>query len=84
MAIEDGAVLSRALQQEPDLAAALQLYQNNRVDRTARVVTESTTNRNLFHMPNMEELRASFAKRDFNAERSEWLFSYNPMTVDLV
>ena len=83
MAIEDGAVLSRVLDESDDIPAALQRYQRARIERTSRVVLESTVNRNLFHMPNMEELRASFAKRDFNAERSEWLFSYNPMTVEL-
>ena len=38
MAIEDGAVLARALRQETDIAEALDLYQRNRVDRTARIV----------------------------------------------
>jgi salicylate hydroxylase len=83
MAIEDGAVLARALEQEAEVPAALQLYQRNRIERTSRVVVESTVNRGLFHLPNMEVLRAEFAKRDFNAERTGWVFSYNPMTVEL-
>jgi len=84
MAIEDGAVLTRALQQESDPAAALQLYQRNRVDRTARIVDQSTQNRNLFHMRSMDEIRARFAGRDEGADRNAWLYSYNPLTVELV
>jgi len=41
------------------------------VDRTARVVTESTENRKLFHMPSMEDLRASFARRNMSGERND-------------
>ena len=45
MAIEDGAVLARAFQQQNDTAQALQLYQRNRLQRTTRVVNESSANR---------------------------------------
>jgi salicylate hydroxylase len=83
MAIEDAAVLARALDQEADIEAALHLYQRNRIDRTSRVVLESNSNRQMFHMDNMEELRAAFAKRDMSAERSAWVFSYDATTVDL-
>jgi len=84
MAIEDGAVLTRALGQESDPAAALQFYQRNRVDRTARIVDQSTQNRNLFHMRSMDEIRAAFAARNEGADRNAWLYSYNPLTVELV
>ncbi len=84
MAIEDGAVLTRALQRESDPARALLLYQRNRVDRTARIVEQSTQNRNLFHMRSMDEIRANFAKRNEGADRNGWLYSYNPLTVELV
>ncbi|MGI9414882.1 MAG: FAD-dependent monooxygenase [Hyphomicrobiales bacterium] len=83
MAMEDAAVLTRALQQEPDVATALDLYQRNRTGRTARVVTESSANRSLFHLPSVADLRDAFARRDMNAERTAWLFSYDPMTVEL-
>lgn len=84
MAIEDGAVLSRCLEHCAEPAAALDLYQRNRVDRTARIVTESAANGRLFHLDTVEELRAAFSKRDMAAERSRWLFSYDPLTVDLI
>ncbi|MFT8245564.1 FAD-dependent monooxygenase [Roseomonas sp. BN140053] len=84
MAIEDGAVLARALDERDDVPAALQLYQRNRIERTSRVVEESNRNRELFHMPSMEALRENFAKRDFNAERTGWVFSYDATKVELV
>lgn len=83
MAIEDGAVLARALNMESDIAAALQLYQRNRIDRTSRIVLQSTENRRLFHLHSEAEIRAEFAKRDEGKERNKWLYSYNPLTVEL-
>ncbi|NQV61055.1 MAG: FAD-dependent monooxygenase [Alphaproteobacteria bacterium] len=83
MAIEDGAVIARALQQEDDVGEALDLYQRNRLARTARIVNESSANRNMFHLPSEAALREAFAQRDMNAERTAWLFSYDPMTVEL-
>jgi salicylate hydroxylase len=84
MAIEDGAVLTRALDQTDSIADALQLYQRNRIHRTVRIVNQSTANRTLFHMRTVDEIRASFAKRDEGADRNSWLYSYNPLTVKLV
>jgi len=84
MAIEDGAVLTRALDQADSIPDALQLYQRNRVDRTVRIVNQSTANRMLFHLRTVDEIRALFAKRDEGADRNAWLYSYNPLTVKLV
>jgi salicylate hydroxylase len=83
MAIEDGAVLARALRQAASVPEALDLYQRNRVDRTARIVEQSTENRRLFHLPSKDAIRAEFASRDQGAERNAWLYSYNPLTVEL-
>ncbi len=83
MAIEDGAVLARALRQESDIAEGLDLYQRNRVDRTARIVEQSTQNRWLFHLPSQEAMREEFSKRNQGEERNRWLYSYNPLTVPL-
>ena len=58
MAIEDGAVLTRALTVSPSIPDALQLYQRNRMDRTARIVNQSNFNRNLFHLRSQAEIRA--------------------------
>ena len=83
MAIEDGAVLTRALQLSESISDALQLYQRNRIERTSKIVKGSDANRTLFHMHNQVELRAAFAKRDEGTARNSWLYSYNPLTVEL-
>jgi salicylate hydroxylase len=83
MAIEDGAVLTRALGMTEDIAAALQIYQRNRVDRTAKIVLQSSANRELFHLRSEAEIRARFSKKDEGEDRNRWLYSYNPLTVEL-
>ena len=83
MAIEDGAVLARALAMTGTVPEALQLYQRNRIDRTARIVNQSSANRRLFHLRSVAEIRAEFARRDEGRERNAWLYSYNPLTVEL-
>jgi len=83
MAIEDGAVLARALKQAPSIPEALDLYQRNRVDRTSRIVEISTQNRRLFHLPSQQAIREEFSKRDEGQSRNAWLYSYNPLTVEL-
>jgi len=83
MAMEDGAVLARALAASQTISDALALYQGNRAERTARIVTQSSENRRLFHLRTPEEMREAFARRDEGAERNKWLYSYNPLTVDL-
>jgi salicylate hydroxylase len=84
MAIEDGAVLTRALASTNEVADALQLYERNRIERTSRIVNGSGANRTLFHMSDQAELRRAFANRDEGRARNEWLYSYNPLTVELV
>ena len=83
MAIEDAAVLTRALQSADDVSDALQLYERNRIDRTSRIVKGSDANRTLFHMRDQKKLRQAFATRDEGADRNAWLYSYNPLTVNL-
>ena len=83
MAIEDGAVLARALRQRGDIAPALALYQRNRASRTARVVDASDANRRLFHLDSVDEIRRAFAGRDEGEDRNAWLYSYDPLTVEL-
>jgi salicylate hydroxylase len=83
MAIEDGAVLARALALTNSVPEALKLYQRNRVDRTARIVLQSSANRELFHLPSVAEIRRRFAKRNEGDDRNRWLYSYNPLTVEL-
>jgi salicylate hydroxylase len=83
MAIEDGAVLTRALKLADSPADAVALYERNRIERTSRIVTGSGANRTLYHMRDQAKLREAFANRDEGKARSEWLYSYNPLTVEL-
>ena len=83
MAIEDGAVLTRALDLADNIADALQLYERNRIERTSRVVNGSGANRTLFHLRDQAKLREAFANRDEGKARNQWLYSYNPLTVEL-
>ncbi|HEY7219011.1 MAG TPA: FAD-dependent monooxygenase [Candidatus Binatia bacterium] len=83
MAIEDAAVLTRALQSTDSVADALRLYERNRIERTSRIVAGSSANRTLFHMRDQEKLRRKFAGREEGAARNAWLYSYNPLTVKL-
>jgi salicylate hydroxylase len=59
------------------------LYQRNRLERTARVVTESTDHGGLYHIVDVEEMRRAFASRNIARERAQWLFNYDPLTVPL-
>src|SRR3954471_6518715 len=68
MAIEDGAVLTRALAMRDMIGDALQLYQRNRIERTSKIVATSTANRELFHLPSEAAIRAAFAKRNQGAD----------------
>jgi salicylate hydroxylase len=83
MAIEDGVVLTRALDMSSSISDALQLYQRNRIGRTSRIVEQSAANRALFHMRDIDEIRAHFARTDEGAERNTWLYSYNPLAIPL-
>jgi salicylate hydroxylase len=83
MAIEDAAILTRALGQARSIEQALKVYQGARIDRTARVVEQSNENQELFHLRSEREIRQRFAQRDEGSDRNRWLYSYNPLTVEL-
>lgn len=83
MAIEDAAILSRALQLELPLAQALQVYQQHRAPRAARVVRESTEMGELYHIADAQQMKQAFKDRNIAASRNLWLYPYDPMTVDL-
>ena len=58
MAIEDGAVLTRALDHADSIADALQLYQRNRVDRTVKLsINRPPTARSFICAPSMKFAR---------------------------
>ncbi len=89
MAIEDARVLQRALDQESSVAAGLQCYQRNRLERTARVVNASTAMQHAYHQPDAEAFRRQFAAVREAASQGEappdqWLGEYDANTVELV
>ena len=83
MAIEDAAVLARALELDATLARRLQIYEQHRAPRTARVVRESTEMGELYHIVDADSMRRAFHDRDIAKSRNQWLYPYDPMHVAL-
>lgn len=80
MAIEDGMILARCLEAEASVAEALQRYQRNRLERTARIQTQSTANGRLYHNPDAAALKAVFAGRSAwsgGENKGDWLAGYD-------
>ncbi len=84
MAIEDAAVLARALALgELPLTQRLQRYEQHRAPRTARVVHESSEMGELYHISDAAQMRQAFTARNIAKSRNEWLYPYDPLTVPL-
>ncbi|MCK9510165.1 MAG: FAD-dependent monooxygenase [Pigmentiphaga sp.] len=83
MAIEDAAVLARALELPVPLAEALQRYTAHRAPRTARVVEESNEMGELYHIDNADDMRQAFKDRNVAHSRNTWLYPYDPLTVEI-
>ncbi len=81
MAIEDAAVLARALELPGALHDRLRRYHEHRAPRTARVVRESTEMGELYHIHDAQAMRQAFHDRDIARSRNEWLYPYDPLTV---
>jgi salicylate hydroxylase len=76
-------VLARALEGAASVPEALDLYQLARVERCARVVTESAEHGTLYHIKDASEMKKAFANRNIARERAQWLFNYDPLRVPL-
>ena len=83
MAIEDAAVLARALELPGTLSARLQTYEAHRAPRTARVVRESAEMGELYHLVDAQAMREAFAARDIARSRNEWLYPSDPWQAEL-
>jgi salicylate hydroxylase len=83
MAIEDAAVLSRALALPVPLAERLRRYETHRAPRAARVVRESTEMGELYHIVDAQQMREAFVARDIARSRNEWLYPYDPWQAPL-
>lgn len=84
MAIEDAAILARALELDMPLQDALQIYQNHRAPRAARVVRESTEMADLYHIADPQQMKQAFKERNIAASRNNWLYPYDPLQVNLM
>ncbi len=83
MAIEDAAVLARALELPLPLDERLRRYESHRGPRTARVVRESSEMGELYHIVDADAMRRAFVERDIAKSRNEWLYPYDPWTAPL-
>ncbi len=83
MAIEDAAVLARALALPMPLHEQLRHYETHRAPRTARVVRESAEMGALYHIVHAPAMRQAFIDRDIARSRNEWLYPYDPWTAAL-
>lgn len=84
MAIEDSAILTRALSLKMPLPDILNAYSNHRAPRTARVVLESNEMADLYHISDPVEMKKAFKDRNIAVSRNEWLYSYDPMHVAII
>ena len=83
MAIEDAAVLSRALELPLPLDGRLRRYGEHRAPRTARVVRESSEMGELYHIDDAAAMRKAFHDRNIAKSRNEWLYPYDPWRVPI-
>ncbi|HVL55242.1 MAG TPA: FAD-dependent monooxygenase, partial [Burkholderiaceae bacterium] len=90
MAIEDGLVLARCLQQDRgDVVAAFERYQRARLERTTRVVVGSAENAKRFHDQSLSDAAQAqrYVDREWSEarirQRYEWLFEYDAASVPL-
>jgi salicylate hydroxylase len=84
MAIEDAAVLARALALPLPLPDRLRAYEQHRAPRTARVVRESSEMGELYHIQDADQMRQAFHDRNIAKSRNEWLYPYDPLHAPLV
>jgi salicylate hydroxylase len=90
MAIEDGMVLARCLEHQPDdIQGALLRYQHMRVSRTTAIVRGSAENAKRFHNPLLKDPSAApaYIEREWAPDkvriRYDWLFEYDAVHAPL-
>ncbi|WP_129782433.1 FAD-dependent monooxygenase [Peristeroidobacter soli] len=86
MAIEDGYVLARCLQQHGDqVQAALKRYAELRIPRTTEIVEASGANQHRLHHPDLADPEKASKYIDTESARQldlrDWLYSYDATSV---
>lgn len=85
MAIEDGRILQRALDQAGDIKEGLALYQANRFKRTSEIQKSSRQLGKLYHINNRLALKMAFLALGSLGKRKErFLPEYDANTVELI
>jgi salicylate hydroxylase len=84
MAIEDGRILQRSLDQASSLADGLQLYQRNRFERTAKIQNSSERAGKLYHFKTSLMRKVAFtALKKVGARQQAYIPEYDANTVKL-
>lgn len=85
MAIEDARILDRSFAQSENVESALQCYQRNRIERTAKVQRRSSQAGKLYHMPNAFLLKMAFKALALRPTKADsFLADYNANTIPLI
>jgi salicylate hydroxylase len=89
MALEDGIILARCMDEFNDVREGLHHYEQARLERTAAIVRGSADNTKRFHNPALGEAAGAeaYVNREFHpdkvAARYNWLYEYDALTVPL-
>lgn len=82
MAIEDAAILAPLLSKHDDAAAALETYQNDRMQRVSKVAKISQRNGDVFHfdwpLTIPRNTVISLGNETSHFDRLDWLYAYKP------
>jgi salicylate hydroxylase len=88
MAIEDGAIVARCLSEAP-VIQAFQAYEQARLKRTTLIVNRSLENAGRFHNPVLADVARAqdYISAEWQSDkvrtRYDWLFEYDPLSVEL-
>lgn len=84
MAIEDARILQRSLDSQTSVTAGLRVYQENRMNRTAKIQKNSARAGALYHFNSPLMRKAAFSALKFaGSAKQDFLAGYNANTVEL-